>query len=116
MSLEVSYFDWNGVNALNWIYIGRKWKDLPGSVLQNKYKIGRDGTREEVIEKYRQWLWKEVKKGMKGEGGKVWEVLNYIKEDVKEGKQIFLMCWCKPKACHGDVVKSCIEWMIKEGY
>ena len=39
------------------VYIGR------GSKWGNPYRIGEDGTREEVIEKYRLYLWKQIKKG-----------------------------------------------------
>jgi len=94
------------------IYIGRANKSylLKGSVLQNRFVIGQDGNREEVVAKYRQWLWQEVQKR-----GEVFDELVRIAERVKKGETVQLACWCKPLKCHGDVVKSCIEWMIKEG-
>ena len=73
---------WNkrekGVPA-NAIYVGRpsKWG--------NPYLIGRDGTRDEVIKKYEQWL---AKSGL----------------DVTELRGKDLVCWCKPLACHADVL------------
>lgn len=91
------------------IYIGRKCYGLEGSVLRNEFVIGQDGNREEVIEKYRKWLWIEWKKK-----GEVYEELMRIGKLVKEGKNVELVCWCKPLGCHGDVVKKCVEWMIKE--
>lgn len=91
------------------IYIGRNGYGLNGSILANKFLIGRDGNRDEVIEKYRQWLWIEWNKK-----GKVYNELVRICNLVKEGKNIELVCWCKPLSCHGDVVKKCVEWMIKE--
>ena len=48
---------------VNEVYCGRSCNGWKGSVLGNRFKIGRDGSREEVIEKYRRWLWKEIKKG-----------------------------------------------------
>ena len=54
----------------------------------NPFKIGRDGTREEVIEKYRRWL-----------AGKS-DLLAAVGE--LRGKR--LGCWCAPLACHGDVL------------
>lgn len=65
------------------VYIGRpsKW--------QNKFKIGRDGNREEVIEKFRQWIQTRPR---------------LIKQAKKDLKGKVLGCWCKPKACHGDVL------------
>ena len=64
------------------IYIGRpgKWG--------NPFTIGADGTRTQVIEKYREWI--------KGQP----ELMNTL--DELDGK--VLGCWCKPKACHGDVL------------
>lgn len=94
------------------IYIGRANKSylLKGSVLQNRFVIGQDGNREEVVAKYRQWLWQEVQKR-----GEVFDELVRIAERVKREETVQLACWCKPLKCHGDVVKSCVEWMIKEG-
>jgi hypothetical protein len=83
-------------------YIGR------GSVLGNKYIIGNDGSREEVIRLYKKWLWGEM-----FDGGEVFReikrlVFKYYESDVVLG------CFCKPKACHGDVVKACVIWGSKE--
>jgi hypothetical protein len=45
------------------IYVGRETPGAPGNVLGNPFRIGRDGTREEVVEKYRRWLWEQIKLG-----------------------------------------------------
>jgi hypothetical protein len=64
------------------VYIGRpsKWG--------NPFVIGKDGSREEVIEKYRKWLLSNPE----------------LLEKVKELKGKILGCWCSPKRCHGDVL------------
>jgi len=64
------------------IYIGRpsKWG--------NPFVIGKDGTREEVIEKYREYILQSP------------ELLNSLEE--LRGKT--LGCFCKPFGCHGDVL------------
>lgn len=69
------------------VYIGRpgKWG--------NPFQIGRDGTREEVIRKYREWIMTQP------------ELLAALPE--LRGK--VLGCWCKPAACHGDVLKELAE-------
>ena len=61
------------------VYVGRptKWG--------NPFVIGRDGTRKEVIEKYRGWL---AESGL----------------DPKELEGKDLVCWCAPMACHADVL------------
>lgn len=69
------------------VYIGRpsKWG--------NPFSIGKHGTREEVIEKYREWL-----------SGQ-WELLDSL--DELEGK--VLGCHCKPLACHGDILVELVN-------
>ena len=68
------------------VYIGRpsKWG--------NPFKIGLDGTREEVIEKYRNYI-----------------MGSYLLEDTKELKGQTLGCYCKPAACHGDILAELAE-------
>ena len=89
------------------IYIGRSCYGYKGSVLGNPYAIGKDGDRDEVIKKYREWLWNRYQ-----EKGSVYEELLRLSEIAKK-RDLVLVCWCKPKACHGDVIKRCIEWMMK---
>lgn len=70
------------------VYIGRpsRWG--------NPYEIGEDGTREEVIDKFRQLMLKNP------------DMIAMAKKDLK-GKT--LGCWCKPEACHGDVLVELID-------
>lgn len=69
------------------VYIGRpsKWG--------NPFVIGVDGTREEVVEKYRQWILNKPE----------------LLKDLHELKDKTIACWCAPKACHGDVLKELYE-------
>lgn len=64
------------------IYIGRpsKWG--------NPFVIGKDGTREEVVSKYKQWVQTQP------------ELMN----SLHELNDKVLGCWCAPNACHGDVL------------
>jgi hypothetical protein len=64
------------------IYIGRpsKWG--------NPFTVGKDGSREEVIKKYRAWILTQP----------------LLITEVKELKGKVLGCWCKPLPCHGDVL------------
>lgn len=71
------------------VYIGR------GSKWGNPFKIGQDGDRDQVIRQYRRWLWENK------------PLLAQLTE--LEGKT--LGCYCKPKACHGDVLIRAIEAM-----
>jgi len=69
------------------VYIGR-----PG-LWGNPFIIGEDGSREEVIDKYRQYLL-----GNRA----LMDSLHMLK-----GKT--LGCWCAPLPCHGDVLVEMIE-------
>jgi hypothetical protein len=77
------------------IYIGRG----RGSMWGNPYNIGEYGAREEVIELYKMHLWKQIKQG------------KITREDLLalDGKR--LGCFCKPQACHGDVIVKAVEWV-----
>lgn len=68
------------------IYIGRpsKWG--------NPFIIGKDGTREEVIKKYVDYI-----------------IESELILDLGELKGKRLGCFCKPKACHGDILVGLIE-------
>jgi hypothetical protein len=68
-------------------YIGRpsKWG--------NPFVVGKNGTREEVIEKYRLFI----------TGNDI-----FIKS-LEELRGMKLGCYCKPLACHGDVLVELIE-------
>lgn len=71
----------------NYIYIGRpsKWK--------NPFIIGINGTREEVIEKYEHYIRNNKE----------------LMEDLHELREKVLGCFCKPLACHGDVLIKLLE-------
>lgn len=64
------------------VYIGRpsKWG--------NPFVVGKDGTRDEVIEKYINWL----------------SIQNNLLNQVDELTGKDLVCFCSPKACHGDIL------------
>ena len=56
----------------------------------NPFIIGKHGTRNEVIDKYRRYLKNEIKKGKFSD---IWKL---------HGKT--LGCWCDPLPCHGHVL------------
>lgn len=71
------------------VYIGRpsKWG--------NPFVIGKDGNREECIQKYKVWF--------------LARKLAARPEDLHELKGRVLGCWCSPKACHGDFLAEMAE-------
>lgn len=64
------------------VYVGR------GSKWGNPFVIGKDGTRKEVIKKYKKWLLNNPS----------------LLKDLPELKGKILGCWCFPKECHGDIL------------
>ena len=84
-------------NAETDIYIGRASvrKGLKESIWANPFRIGRDGDREEVIMKYRQWI--VLQPGL------------MARLPELRGKR--LACWCLPKACHGEVLNELLKEM-----
>ncbi len=65
------------------IYIGR-----PGP-WGNPFRVGRDGTRADVIAKHRAWFLQQPA---------------LIERARRELRGKTLGCWCAPAACHGDVL------------
>lgn len=76
------------------VYIGR------GSAWGNPFPM-EDKSEEErtrVIKAYKYWLWGLIKEG-------------YITKEMLlelDGKR--LGCFCKPKACHGDIIVLAVNW------
>lgn len=67
----------------NAVYVGRpsKWG--------NPFVIDRDGTREEVLSKYRDWVMKNP------------EMIRAARSELV-GRD--LVCWCAPEPCHADLL------------
>jgi hypothetical protein len=102
-------------------YIGRRWKKAYGNghngvpagshgYFGNPFVMdkdgGHDGTREQVLAKYKEWLFQGA------------EVVNG--KDPVEVRRMALNelpyhwrwgCHCKPEPCHGDVL---LEWLIEQ--
>jgi hypothetical protein len=83
-------------------YVGR-----PRS-LGNSYVVGRDGNRHQVIDRFKRDLWGEIKTGR---GPRVNALLRL--RALAERGDLHLLCHCKPLACHADVIKAVLEWMIR---
>lgn len=64
------------------VYVGRpsRWG--------NPFKVGRDGTREEVVVKYEAWI----------------QTQPALMARLPELRGKDLVCWCAPKSCHAEVL------------
>lgn len=78
----------------------------PAHALGNPFGVKAHGpyTREESIAKYEVWL--EAKIAARDTA--VCAALNKIWKAAKQG-EVELECFCKPLACHADVVKRVVE-------
>jgi hypothetical protein len=79
------------------------------SALANPFKISPKKDRMTVLKQYRDWLWKQIK----AEHPVVMKEFSIIAQAVIQGKDVYLECCCKPKDCHGDILKAAIEWYIE---
>lgn len=66
----------------------------------NPFIIGRDGTREEVIAKHRDDLWKRIHAG----------TVDLAELAGLHGKT--LACHCAPQPCHGDTLTEAAAWAV----
>merc|ERR1712039_1070878 len=69
-------------------YSGSKW--------QNPFSVGKDGTREEVCRKFKDALL----------NGKLCDPDDGLplRSKLGELRGLELGCWCKPEACHADIL------------
>jgi hypothetical protein len=83
---RTSKFDINIGRPSIW---GNKFSHLEDSLAE--FKVA---TREESIEKHREWVQLPEQKWL----------IDRLFELVKREKRVRLGCWCKPLACHGDIL------------
>jgi len=77
------------------VYVGRP------SALSNPFKIGRDGTRDEVIAKYAVWLDERLREDCAAK-----TAFNDLLETLRLFEEVTLICWCAPKRCHAEVIRD----------
>lgn len=75
------------------VYIGRPGRGVTGP-WGNPFELGRDGDRATVLAKYRKWLMAHPA---------------LIERARRELRGKVLGCFCKPLACHGDVLAEIID-------
>ena len=83
------------------VYIGRANPRFPnGGKWGNPFVVGKDGTRSEVIKRYREWILEQPE----------------LLAEVHTLKGKVLGCWCAPKdgfkgrvLCHGQILGALAE-------
>ena len=110
VNVKVNYIRPKYNNLKEWmkdennVYIGRRGivfieeRRFPekDSIWANPFKIGRDGSRDEVLNKYKIYITNKLKDK------------NMLNELLKL-KNKNLGCWCKPDQCHSDILLNIIN-------
>jgi|SRR5947209_9495594 len=85
------------------IYVGRRMRGRAGSPYANPYRIGPDGSRDDVLQRYARYIL---------------EFRTDLLDGVGELRDHVLGCWCAPKGgltaddplvCHGQILAKLAE-------
>jgi hypothetical protein len=93
----------------NNVYIARGWvvffntQRFPvfSSNFANPYKICKDSTHEEVIDKYRKYITQKLENNKS------------LQDELMMMKNKNLGCWCYPEMCHGNIILKLIDIYTK---
>lgn len=67
------------------------------SIFANPFKIGKDGSRDDVLEKYRKYIIKKLDNDIS------------LQEELLNLKGKNLGCWCAPEPCHANILLELIN-------
>lgn len=80
------------------VYIGRRGHGLDGP-FGNPFPLHDERDRDAVLDQYREWLWRQLRSNRAFATAVA----------ALHGKT--LVCFCAPKACHGDVLAAAANWL-----
>ena len=113
-SLNNMHINNNSLDNCLYTYIGRSGNPIKAktsimdesfSVLCNPFRISDNNSRQEVLMAYRKYANEQME--MKGKFfKKIQELINMLKNNQYE--KIYLVCFCKPHDCHGDIIKEMV--------
>lgn len=107
------------LNLPNSVYVGRTksvGKQYPSALhqLANPFVIGKDGTREEVVNKYKGWLFQRIKMGT----SPIRFALLTLLDKASSSTGVVLVCHCtnelEGNECHAQVIAKALGWMMQE--
>lgn len=88
----------------NDVFIGRPSPyGNPYSHMSNTTALYRVASRDEAVDKYREYILNKRKMGAGFD-----EHLKNLANKAKQG-DVNLVCFCKPQRCHGDILKELLE-------
>lgn len=65
-------------------------------------------SRDQAIQEYRVWLKSELNKP----NSPAYAYFLKLAQHLKANGSITLLCWCKPKACHADVIADALHCLM----
>jgi len=79
------------------VFINNERYPKQSSIFCNPFKIGKDGDRNEVLNKYKDYIIKKLDNNIN------------LKNELMKLKNKNLGCWCSPDPCHGDILLDLIQ-------
>ena len=67
----------------------------------NPFIMGKHGDRDEVCDRHREWLWRQIKDG------------RISLADLAALKDKRLGCHCTPLRCHADTLSAAADWAFR---
>lgn len=86
------------------VFIGR------GSVFGNPYPITRKFTRDMACRQYEPYFDEHMQNTESG----IYQKMMDLVAQLQAGQDVTLVCFCKPKRCHGDTIKRWLEELAEE--
>jgi hypothetical protein len=88
-------------------YVGRP------SPLGNPFKLEHESDRDAVIAQYEVWLRERIA----ARDNRVCDELNRLYVIARDTGLLELVCWCEPKRCHADVIRTVLfEALQRNGF
>lgn len=91
----------------SYVYIGRPRGHAPLG-LGNPFRVGAEYKQGEAVEAFRDYArdaWSDPRSEFRQ------RVMDLARRSFA-GEDLKLVCWCKPRACHGDVLKDAIDHVV----
>ena len=99
-----------GPAGAKYVYVGRKCGKYDASPLGNPFHLTVDTPeeRKKVVAQYADWLDLQ----MRNPASPARKEIERLAALVKDGHDLYLGCWCAPKACHGWVVANTVGDLV----